>query len=389
MKLALAPMATLSHEALRLLIHRYGDPDEYFSEMIHAPSFIVGGPFEKWYVRTAPASEKMVWQLTGPEIDPIVRAAEMITPLGGIGLDLNMGCSAPDIARFGAGIAWMLKPPEEAAALVRAVRRVADRRLGVKLRLGETEDYDRLLSFCRMLVDEGADIITLHPRVRRDKYSRPARREYVARLAADLSVSVYGNGDVDSAANARDYMERYPCAGLMIGRAAVQKPWIFGQIRAGLDGARKAGHTCAESNSVSAASESASDHARQADNAGVVLESARTANNSCADSDHAPKADKPCTDDSAAPKADSASSTPFSVDHLEVARFFLSTLAESQPPEFQVTRARRFFFYYCDNFTFAHYIKMRIQNAKSPEEIGALLEEYFGQVPDDRYRSPG
>ncbi len=326
MKLALAPMATLTHEALRILIHRYGDPDEYFSEMIHAPSLIAGGSFEKYYVRTGPVPEKLVWQLTGGTAEPMAKAASLLLPLGGMGMDLNMGCSAPDIARFGAGIAWMLKPLDEVASLVRGVRTVLDQsssslsspalRLSVKLRLGAEENYPRLLEFCRMLVGEGVELITLHPRIKSDKYGRPARRAFVRALALDLSVPVYGNGDVDSSENALGYIEKFPCAGLMIGRAAVQKPWIFRDIRE---------------------------------------------------------------------KEEGISFAKAEIDHLEVSRFFLETLKECQPPEFQISRARRFFFYYCDNFSFAHHIKMRIQNAKNPEEIGVLLDEYFDQVPTDRY----
>jgi tRNA-dihydrouridine synthase B len=328
MKLALSPMATLTHEALRILIHRYGDPDEYYSEMIHAPSYLAGGSFEKYYVRSAPCPEKMVWQLTGAVADPMVKVAGILKSLGGIGVDLNMGCSAPDIARFGAGIAWMTKPQAETMDLVRRVRSALDGcggpnpsfRLSVKLRLGIDENYPRLLEFCRALAGEGVELITLHPRIKSDKYGRPARRAFVSRLAGDLSVPVYGNGDVDSAENALGYMTGYPCSGLMIGRSAVQKPWIFRDIRAAESG--------------------------RAEDGGA--------------------------EDAAA------------VDHLEVARFFLETLKTSQPPEFQISRARRFFFYYCDNFSFAHHIKMRIQNAKAPDEIGGLLEEYFAEVPGDR-----
>ncbi len=321
-------MATLSHEALRILISRWGEPDEYFSEMIHAPMFVAGGRFEPWYVRTAPSSERMVWQLTGSEMDSMVRAASLLLPYGGIGLDLNMGCSAPDIAKTGAGIAWMSKPHGEVASLVSSVRHVIDSRdtapgtarprLGVKLRLGEAEDYDTLLSFCRMLVDSGADMVTLHPRVRRDKYGRPARRAHVARLAGDLPVPVYGNGDISSVQGALEYAREVPCAGLMIGRAAVQKPWIFRDIRRAFD--------------------------------------------------------------------EGSAGEGLSVDHLEVAEFFLATLAQSQPEEFQISRAHRFFFYYCDNFSFAHHIKMKIQNAVSVAEILELLGEYFDRVPGDRYR---
>lgn len=325
-------MATLSHEALRILISRWGEPDEYFSEMIHAPMFVAGGRFEPWYVRNAPSPERMVWQLTGNEADSMVRAASLLLPYGGIGLDLNMGCSAPDIAKTGAGIAWMSKPHGEVASLVsrvrhgidscNAVRPAASPRLGVKLRLGEAEDYGALLSFCRMLVDSGADMVTLHPRVRRDKYGRPARRAHVARLASDLSVPVYGNGDIASAQGALEYAREAPCAGLMIGRAAVQKPWIFRDIRRAFSGE------------------------------GATECEGRT------------------------------------VDHLEVAEFFLATLAQSQPEEFHISRAHRFFFYYCDNFSFAHHIKMKIQNAVSVAEILGLLGEYFDRVPGDRYRVP-
>jgi tRNA-dihydrouridine synthase len=344
MKLALAPMATLTHEGLRLLIHRYGDPDEYFSEMINAPSFIAGGMFEPWYVRTAPCPEKMVWQLTGCDAEPMIRVAPSLARLGGIGVDLNMGCSAPDIARFGGGVAWMAKPLPDVAFLVRGVRReidsvarsgvvaqsVASRaepsaqpvpvasRLSVKLRLGVDEDYPRLLEFCRMLVDEGVELITLHPRIRKDKYGRPARSRYVSQLAADVTVPVYGNGDIASAEGAFSYAAEYKCAGLMIGRAAIQMPWIFSDIRR--------------------------------------LEAGGT-----------------------------ASGVRQTIDHLEVARFFLEALAVCQPPEFQISRAHRFFFYYCGNFSFAHHIKMKIQNTESVSEILPLLETYFGEVPADRY----
>ncbi|ULQ60608.1 tRNA-dihydrouridine synthase family protein [Brucepastera parasyntrophica] len=323
MKLALAPMATLSHEALRRLIYTFAEPDEYYSEMIHAPSFVNGTKFEKFYVRTGPSPEKMVWQLTGPDRDNLAKAAAMLSGLGGTGIDINMGCCAPDIVRTGAGISWMLKPMDETARLIEAVRKSIDSvspgksgpRFSVKLRLGEGKNYGQLLLFCKMLVSGGVEQITLHPRTKKESYSRPANYEFVARLARDLPVPVYGNGDIDSAEKARQYMEKYPCAGLMLGRAAVQKPWIFRQIR------------------------------------------------------------ETGTENREAQK----------VNHLENSLYFLEVFREVQPPEFYLSRARRFFFYYCDNFQFGHYIRMKIQRARSLEEIQLLLEAYFGESPKDLF----
>jgi len=344
-------MATLTHEALRLLIHRYGDPDEYYSEMIHAPSFLAGGQFEPYYVRTAPCPERMVWQITGSEGSSIARAAVAIAPLGGLGIDVNMGCSAPDIARHGAGIAWMLKDLSETAAMVRLTRKELEAagftrspegepfRLGIKIRLGPEENPERLLAFCRAMIGEGVTQITLHPRTKSEKYARPARWRHVAELARAVPVPVYGNGDIltpNDALEAERAWGDSGLAGLMIGRGAVTKPWIFREIL----------------------------RAKGAASAPPL--SAATGNGDSA-------------------KAEPGAPVPDPIDHLEVARFFIETLKTSQPPEFQISRAKRFFFYYCDNFAFAHHVKMKAQNAKTPEEIGGLLEAYFGQMPKDRF----
>lgn len=115
----------------------------------------------------------------------MAQAAAMLALLPGIGVDINMGCSAPDIMNSGAGVSWMLKPVEETREMVREVKaalRTADerggagRRLSVKLRLGG-EDFtdDGFFAFTDMLVSEGVMQLALHPRTSREKYLLPLR----------------------------------------------------------------------------------------------------------------------------------------------------------------------------------------------------------------------
>ena len=343
MKLILAPLANISHSGLRMLIHTFGDPDEYFTEMIHAPSLLAGGQFEQWYLRANPVPEKLVWQLTSPQAESFAQAVPLVLQRGGIGIDLNMGCSAPPIVRTGAGIAWMLKPLNTTAEAVRSVKHALAAysteqgksfRLSVKLRLGATIDYACLLRFCTMLIDEGVQLITIHPRLQRQSYARPALHEYTAALAKDLPIPVYGNGDINSAEKLHTAAQRYSCAGWMIGRAAVQMPWIFGAIR------RK--------------------HAARL---GQGEPRAAGINNlNAADLD----------------------TRPHCIDLEQTAVSFLHYLETEQPPEFFLTRAQRFFQFYCDNFSFAHYCRTQLLRAQSREEMERTLHTYFEQVPDDK-----
>ena len=330
MKLILAPMATLTHAALRSTIASFGGCDEYYTEMIQAGTLLTGGPFEKYYLFTAPEPEKIVWQITGGKIPAMVEAAKMLSQMDGIGVDINMGCCAPDIVRAGAGIAWMLKDRRETEELVEqvgAVVRGAGKRFSVKLRLGD-EDFttEGFFSFIDMLAQRGVQQVALHPRTKKEKYRRPPRLHYVGQLVKYIeekgyAIQVVLNGGVSDGASAKKAQEQGSgISGIMIGRAAAQKPWVFKQI-----------------------------------------------------------ADYRAT-------GQQVSSGAFTVDLLETARNFIEQLQHFQPQEFYKTRLQRFFAFYSDNVQFAHHLRTRLLNHPTPEGCLQQLEEYFAAAPHERFK---
>ena len=350
-------MATLSHEAFRRLVEKFGGPDEYYTEMINAPTLLQKGPFEKYYLMNGPVPQKIVWQLTSKEAASMAAAVEVLAPLGGIGIDINMGCSAPEIVHSGAGIAWMLKPQEETLSMVKGVKRAMEKaapayRLSAKIRLGaDNFSEEKFYDFCKGLCDSGVERIVLHPRSQREKLSRPPRRFYAQRLAALLKprgVEVIYNGNVKDAPSARAALLDCPdCAGLMISRAAVQKPWIFAQLRAALLG-------------------QPSDFSQDLNGAA-------------------------CADESPSAKGAAASNdcalARGRIDLMQTGLDYIALLQEFQPPEFFKSRMQRFFSYYCDNFAFGHYIKMKMLNAATPQEAEETFRSYFDEQPSDRFKA--
>lgn len=338
MKLLLAPMAALSHEALRRTIARFGGCDEYYTEMIHAASFINGGPYERCYASCAPEAEKTVWQLTGAHEKELVRCAELLTETEGassvIGIDINMGCPAPEIYRQGAGIAWMSKPFEQVESMLRGVRLACgSKRLSAKIRLGE-EDFTLhgLFDFADMLCAAGVERITLHPRTRKERYARPPRVQYVRLLGEFIKarypdVSVAGNGAIDGPKALADFAAQCPLSdSFMIGRAAVQKPWIFALLKR----SAKAGRHDAEPGGCS---------------------------------------------------------TELQIDLVKIAEDFIADLEACQPADFWKTRTQRFFAYYCDNVSFSHYIKSQVLQQKDHCAMLERFTRYFDEMPHERLLS--
>jgi len=317
--LILAPMAGITTPAHRVLVEEAGGCDLYFTEMINAASFVDQGPYERYYVIPDPVPGKLVYQLVGGREDSLAKAAEMLDELPGMGVDVNMGCCAPEILHAGGGITWM-KDAERAKRLVALLRsRLKAKTLSVKLRIGFEEDGEYLLRFCRGLEEAGADFITLHPRLKKEKFGRFARWEYVAELERNLRIPVFGNGDVRTFEDYVYKTGRFPSNGVMIGRSAARAPWFFAYLRGRI-----------------------------------------------ADREFELEAD------------------------LESSAFrFLELLPRYQPEDFLESRAKRFFFYFCDNLFFGHHLKTGIQRAESFEEIEKLVAAYFRDHPEERFRTEG
>ncbi len=222
----LAPMAEISHRAFRELVAGFGGCGVYYSEMISAGAFAAGGgPYEHYYADNAPYPAQLVYQIVGGSAERLAEAAALLDQRECLGVDVNMGCSAPAIVRTGGGVAW-LRDTENAIAMIGLVRKRVTRRLSVKLRTGFEDDFNRLADFCKRLAAEGVEQITLHPRTAREKFKGRARWDYVAALRSQLDIPVAGNGDIGTA---EELNVRAADGAAMIGRLAVQCPWVFAQ----------------------------------------------------------------------------------------------------------------------------------------------------------------
>jgi len=228
--LLLAPMAELSHAALRGIVAGFGGCGLFLSEMLSCRAVVHEDPATDFRLRRTPADRPFFYQLVGNDPGDMARAVRHLEAACDgpppDGFDINMGCSAPLIRNRGLG-SGLLRDPETARRVVAACRAATRRALTVKIRLCWEEAAEATIRLAEALVSEGVDAVTLHPRLPAEKFRRRARWSAVAELKRALSVPVIGNGDIETPADVLRRMAETGCDGIMIGRAAVQKPWIF------------------------------------------------------------------------------------------------------------------------------------------------------------------
>jgi tRNA-dihydrouridine synthase len=356
-------MAEISHRALRVLIEDFGGCDGYFSEMISAPALLANGPFEKWYIDPAPRPDKCIFQLVGSDMDIIAKAAAFLDKLECAGIDINMGCSAPLIRKSGAGAAWMASI-DRAGELISRVRPQVKKRLSVKLRIGFKEDPEYLIRFCQRLEGEGVELITLHPRTVMEKFKRLARWEYVGKLKQELKIPVCGNGDIS---NAEELNRRAAghCDAVMVGRAAVRQPWIFAQAREikGSDQKYKEGNqqnliVCSQEGEACVAEKQFLEFSAGGDRVSEGYERLHKR----------------------APPNVFTMRTPPSLE--EVGLKFVDLLAQYQPLEFHISRAKRFFGFFCDNLKWGTYLKNQINREQTLAGVERVWKEFFREKAD-------
>jgi tRNA-dihydrouridine synthase B len=227
--LLLAPMAGLTHSALRTTILGFGGVGLLSTEMLAAARLPAEreqfSPYLARTIRESPLSYQLL--LTDDKnIPKIFTALHRLKPDA---IDLNLGCPAPLVRRAGGGSSLM-EDGERVRRIVSIARKNTHLPLTAKIRLGETLDEDKLRNFCLMLAGEGIDMLTVHARLRMESFARRPRWAWVAKVKQWVDIPVIANGGIDSAAAARCCLDESGADGLMIGRAAAREPWIFATI---------------------------------------------------------------------------------------------------------------------------------------------------------------
>ncbi len=231
---ALAPMSGYTTSPMRVLSRRAGAGIVY-TELLSATGLHYGSRRTRAMMTLDEGERPVGIQLFGSEPAWMAEAARVAEEHGADLVDLNLGCAVPKVMKTGAGAA-LLGTPERAVEMVRAVREAVACPVTVKMRAGLRAGDDSWLPLAVCLVEAGAAALTLHARTAAQHYTGEADWSKIAALVREVPVPVLGNGDVRSAADAVQRLEETGCAGVMIGRAALGNPWLFGEVRAALQG---------------------------------------------------------------------------------------------------------------------------------------------------------
>ena len=227
--LLLAPMAGLTHSALRTLLLDFGGVGMLSTEMLSARKLPVENPQVSPYLIRTPPEFPLSYQLLITDIQQVEPAMAAVQRLSADAVDVNLGCPAPRVRKAGGGSS-LTENPDRLRAIVRAARRLTELPLTAKIRLGERLDETRLRDFCLMLQGEGIDLLTVHARLRGESFARKPRWQWVGKVKEWLDIPVVANGGIFSVDDAARCLKLSGADGLMIGRAAPQKPWLFAEI---------------------------------------------------------------------------------------------------------------------------------------------------------------
>ncbi len=227
--LALAPMVGLSHSALRTLALELGGVGLLFTEMLSVGRLPQENADVSPFLLRYPEEQPLFYQLFVSPGQDVVPAVERLHQLGAQGVDLNLGCPAPNLRKQGAGCA-LTNDRQQVRHTVAMLRAATSLPLSAKIRLGATLDEEELVDFCRMLEGEGVDLLSVHGRLHQEKFCRRPRWDWIGKVKSAVNIPVLANGGIFSVDDARKCLEVSGADGLMLGRGAVCRPWLFAEI---------------------------------------------------------------------------------------------------------------------------------------------------------------
>jgi nifR3 family TIM-barrel protein len=236
----LAPMAGITNVAFRRLCREYG-AGLYVCEMITSRALVERDTNTMHMITFDPGERPRSMQLYGVDPETMRRAVRMIVDEDlADHIDMNFGCPMPKVTRRGGGAALPFKRRlfgDIVSAAVRAAE-PAGIPVTVKFRIGIDDDHRTYLDAGRIAEGEGAVAVALHARTAAQRYSGQADWSMISRLVeAVTTIPVLGNGDIFAAQDALDMVARTGCAGVVVGRGCLGRPWLFRDLQAAFAGA--------------------------------------------------------------------------------------------------------------------------------------------------------
>jgi tRNA-dihydrouridine synthase B len=224
-----APMAGLTHSALRQIVCGFGGVGLLSTEMLWAKRLPTENSRISPYLIRTVLEKPLSYQLLVSADRQIAPAIDALHKLYADAIDLNMGCPDRRVSNSGGGFALM-EQPDNARRIVVEARKHTSLPLTVKIRLSVDLNVQALKEFCTMLEDEGVDMLSVHARLKQESFARKPRWEWIARIKEWLRIPVIANGGIFTVQDAKDCLRVCGADGLMLGRGAVAKPWLFAEI---------------------------------------------------------------------------------------------------------------------------------------------------------------
>ncbi len=223
-----APLAGVSCAPFRELIWQFGGAAYCCTEMISAKT-LLGKP-EVRYVYKSKVEGPVAFQLSGNNPDELARAAVLAVEHGADVIDLNSGCPVDKIRKKGCG-SKLLADAAKLYQITKAIKANVDVPVSIKIRVdGESGDTFNT-DVVQAINDAGADFMVVHGRHWTEHYETKVRLDEIARIVAVSNIPVIGNGDVTDLTSLQQMLST-GCAGAMVGRASVGRPWLFAALAA-------------------------------------------------------------------------------------------------------------------------------------------------------------
>ena len=229
-RVSLAPMAGITDYVLRSLVRRYSKSCLLTTEMISSEYLAqtLNGRSGTEILKRDADHSPISYQISGHKPHLMRQAAEFLTQYADM-IDINMGCPVKKVVGGQDGCALM-RTPELASDLVKAVKDGTDKPVSVKFRLGYTSDEMNYVEFGQKMQEAGAEFITIHGRTRSQMYSGKADWAKIRELKKNVDIPVFANGDITSIENAIECLELSGADGVAIGRGALGDPTLIGRI---------------------------------------------------------------------------------------------------------------------------------------------------------------